>query len=84
MNHPYPHPDSYRRRNLPGADGFRHAEVGEPVDDRYPNVALGNLLVKLTGEQMIAQLFEPIHHVFGNAASVVSGTLLPALSLIHI
>ena len=78
MNHPYPHPDSYSSHNLPSADGFRHAEAGEPVDDRHSNVALGNLPVKLTGEQMIAQLFEPIHHVSGNAASVVSGTLLPA------
>ena len=78
MNHPYPHPDSYTSHNLPSADGFRHAEVREPVDDRHSNVALGNLPVKLTGEQVIAQLFEPIHHVFGNAASVVSGILLPA------
>ena len=80
MNFPYPHPDSRRGRNLPSPDGVRHAKVGELVDDGCPDVALGNLPVKRTGEESIPQLLEPIHHVFGNAASVVAGGFLPSRS----
>jgi len=45
-----------------------------------PDVALGNLPVKRTGEESIPQTLEPIHHVFGNAVSVVAGGFLPARS----
>ena len=50
---------------MPSPDRLWHAKVGELVDDGYPDVALGNLPVKLTGEESITQLLEPIHHVFG-------------------
>lgn len=80
MNSPFPHPDSCSRRNMPSPDRLRHAEVGELVDDGGANVALGNLPVKLTGEESISQLLEPIHHVFGKAAPVIAGFRLPACS----
>lgn len=60
-------------------DGVRHAEIVELVDDGDPDVALGNLQVKFTGEESIAQLLEPIHHVLGNTAAVVAGCLFPAV-----
>ena len=50
---PAPHSDSHRGRNLPSADGVRHAKVGELIDDGYPDVTLGNLPVKRTGEESI-------------------------------
>ena len=78
MNGPYPHPDSQRRHNLPSPDRLRQAEVGELVDDGCPDVALGHLPVKRTGEESIPQLLEPKHHVFGNAAAMVAGGFLPA------
>ena len=70
MNFSYPHPDSCRRRNLPSPDRLWQAEIGELVNDGYPDVALGNLPVKRTGEESIPQLLEPIHHVFGCVPSV--------------
>ena len=78
MNGPDPHPDSCRGRNLPSPDGLRQAEVGELVEDGCPDVTLGHLPVKRAGEESIPQLLEPIHHVFGNAAAMVAGGLLPA------
>ena len=80
MHSPCSHPDSCSRHNLPSPDRLWHAKVGELVDDGYPDVALGNLPVKLTGEESITQLLEPIHHVFGNAAPVIAGFFLPCLS----
>ena len=71
MNFPFPAPDSPSGRNLPSPDRLRQAEVGELVDDGCPDMTLGNLPVKRAGEELIPQLLEPIHHVFGNAASVV-------------
>ena len=65
---------------MPSPDRLWQAEIGELVNDGYPDVALGNLPVKRTGEESIPQLLEPIHHVFGNAASVVAGGFLPSRS----
>ena len=79
MNSPNSQPDSHSGRNLPSPDRLRHAEVGELVDDGCPDVALGHLLLKRTGEESITQLLEPIHHVFGKAAAVVAGVLLPSV-----
>ena len=77
MNHPFPHTDSCSRRNLPSTDRQRHAKIGKGVDDGGANVVLGNPPVKLAGEKTISQALEPIHHVFGKAAPVIAGFLLP-------
>ena len=53
MNSSAPHSDSHSERNLPSADGVRHAKVGELIDDGCPDVTLGNLPVKRTGEESI-------------------------------
>lgn len=78
MNCPVPRPDSHGGRNLPSADGVRHAKVGELIDDGCPDMALGHLPVEGTGEESIPQLLEPIHHVLGDAAPVVAGGFRPA------
>jgi hypothetical protein len=43
-------------------------------------VGLGHLPVEEPGEHLVAELFEPIHHVLGEAAPMVAAVILPAIS----
>lgn len=79
MSSPISRPSSCSRRNLPYPDRLRHAQVGEGVDDGRPNVGFVHLSLEASGEQGVPQLLEPVHHVLGNAASVVSAIVLPAV-----
>ena len=72
-------PFSCGRRNFPYPDRLRHAQVGERVDDRRPDVGFVDLPFKGSGVQAVAQLLEPVHHVLGNAAPVVAAIVLPAV-----
>lgn len=64
---------------MPYPDRLRHAQVGERVDDRRPDVGFVDLPFKGSGVQAVAQLLEPVHHVLGNAAPVVAAIVLPAV-----
>jgi hypothetical protein len=69
---------SYRRRNLPDADGSPYAQTGEGVDERRAHVQLGHFPLKGSGVKAVPQLIQPIHHVLGKAAPLVTAIVLPA------
>jgi hypothetical protein len=64
---------------LPYPDRLRHAQVGEGIDNGRPNVGFVHLSLEAPGEQAVAELLEPVHHVLGDAAPVVAAIVLPAV-----
>ena len=79
MSFPIFRPSSCNRRNLPDPDRLRHAQVGEGVDNGRAYVSFVHLSLETSGEQAVAELLEPVHHVLGDTAPVVTAIVLPAV-----
>ena len=80
MNSLFPFPVSCSRRNWPNPDRLGHAKVGESVDDDHTNMGFDDLAFEAPGQQFVPELFEPVHHVFGQAASMIATVVLPAVA----
>jgi hypothetical protein len=69
---------------LPSPDRLGHAGVGETVDDGHPNMSFDDLAFEAPGEQFVAELLELIHPVFGQAASMITTVILPAVPALDV
>ena len=58
-------------------DGLGHAHIRDNIDNGGPDTGFGNLPLGGSGEQAVAQLLQPAHHVLRKAASVVAAIALP-------
>ena len=55
-----------------------HAQISRGVVDGGPDEGFAHLPLEGSEVQAVAQLLQPVHHVLGRAAPVVSAIVLPA------